>query len=318
MSEIPPARLAIAVIFLIIPAVSGGSLPLLHYFLPAAIVSLLSGSDRAAFIMTAASMAGMVLAITTARPAGMPLIVENTGLAFIILHAERHGYSGPVAMLTGTLFLISTVIVSLSLMSDGGFNNAIQAITAELANSLDRSFAEYQSAGNGALPPEATIWFEQIKKSITAFFPGITGCSLGAAAMSNVMLTRYWTKKHYQKELLGPDFSGWQFPDWLIWLFIVSAASALFGDAAIESAGRNGLLVTGFLYLIQGVSLIQYYFQVIKCPVYIRWLTWLVLGLQWYGMVIISAFGIACTWFDIRGFIDKKFGDDSKKETGSE
>lgn len=301
-------RTGVAALLTALPAISGNALPLLQYFLPAAIASLLTDCNRAYMIVAVALTTGIILSGISGHYNNTSLIVQNGGLAMMIIYAEKERYSGPFITLTGTIFLVFVVIASITLLLGMDISGAIKAITTEVLNSFDKSLEEYKAAGNAVLPPDAENLFEHMKRTVAAFFPGIVGCSLAGAAFSNVMLSRYWIKRHSGKDLLGPDFAEWRFPDWLIWFFIVSAACTVSGYEGIESAGRNALLVTCLFYLIQGISLIQYCFEVIKCPVYIRWFTWLILGLQWYGLIIITAIGVSIIWIDIRGFIDRRFG----------
>lgn len=305
---------ASAVALLMLPAVTGTFLPLLQYIIPAAVVCLtLSEERKASFLIAGAVGAGIIASILSGNLSGVPVIIQNGGLAFIISVAALKGWSGPWTMLSGTIFLLVTLFVSLNLATGANPVEVMKAITSDMSLYFDKSLEEYKALHQTKLPEEFDIWFNNMKLTLIDLFPGIIGCSLAGASLSNVLLTRSYLKKLFNISVLKPGFTKWQFPEWLIWGVISFSAMAIVGDQDISRLGRNGMLLFGALYLLQGIALLQYYFKTLKVPSYLRWLTWIILAIQWFGLLLIAAAGILCTWFDLRALIDKK-AENAKKD----
>jgi uncharacterized protein YybS (DUF2232 family) len=274
---------------------------------------MLAGNAQATMIVAGVSFVGVFIAIATGHPDGMPIVVQNSGVAMLLSQAEQRCYSGPITFLVSMSFLCVSVVAGLVLLSGTDLTTAMNSITKGVADSIDKSFAEYMTATGETIPADMEVWFRGVKETVVEFFPGMIGCSLAAVAMSNVLLARLWISRRDGRDVLGPAFKQWRFPDFMVWIFIISGALIVSGVESAAHVGKNVMLVTGFCYLLQGISLIQYFFAVLKPPAYIRWITWLVLGLQWYGLLLVAALGIAYTWFDIRGYIDRKYGDEQDK-----
>lgn len=99
-----------------------------------------------------------------------------------------------------------------------------------------------------------------------------------------------------------PPFVTWRFP-WPFALgFILGHVLALVarfnGNLAAAMVGENLLMVTGFVFVIQGVAILVYVFERRQVATFLRVLA--VLVLLWWWPMVLTWFGVLDTWFHFR------------------
>jgi uncharacterized protein YybS (DUF2232 family) len=71
-------------------------------------------------------------------------------------------------------------------------------------------------------------------------------------------------------------------------------------DEIVKIIGLNTLIVLLFLYLLQGLSIVQFFFKRKNIPRYLRGLFYALIVLYQYLLVFISAIGLFDIWVDFR------------------
>jgi uncharacterized protein YybS (DUF2232 family) len=100
-----------------------------------------------------------------------------------------------------------------------------------------------------------------------------------------------------------PDFGDlacWRMPDWVVWLVIAAGAMMIVPEEIVKIIGLNTLIVLLFLYLLQGLSIVQFFFKKKNIPRYLRALFYALIVLYQYLLVFISAIGLFDIWVDFR------------------
>jgi uncharacterized protein YybS (DUF2232 family) len=96
------------------------------------------------------------------------------------------------------------------------------------------------------------------------------------------------------------DLSCWKMPDWVVWFVIAAGAAMIVPEEAVQIAGLNVLIVALFLYLLQGLSIVQFFFRQKNIPRYLRALFYALIVLYQYLLVFVSAVGLFDIWVDFR------------------
>jgi uncharacterized protein YybS (DUF2232 family) len=96
------------------------------------------------------------------------------------------------------------------------------------------------------------------------------------------------------------DLSYWRMPDWVVWLVIAAGALMIVPEEIATIIGLNTLIVLLFLYLLQGISIVQFFFKKKNIPRYLRALFYALIVLYQYLLVFISAIGLFDIWVDFR------------------
>jgi uncharacterized protein YybS (DUF2232 family) len=141
---------------------------------------------------------------------------------------------------------------------------------------------------------------------ITRMFPSIVIISATLVIWINFILGRNYLGK------AGIIFTGfialarWKVPDFIIWIFIVSGALLFMPYENINFFGSNIFLVTCFIYFLQGLAIVSFFFQIKNAPYFLRFLFYFLIAVEQFFMIpIITAVGLFDIWIDFRKFFQK-------------
>ncbi len=100
-----------------------------------------------------------------------------------------------------------------------------------------------------------------------------------------------------------PDFGDlacWKLPDWVVWCVIAAGAMMIVPEDIAKIIGLNALIILLFLYLLQGLSIVQFFFRKKNIPRYLRALFYALIVLYQYLLVFVAAIGLFDIWVDFR------------------
>jgi uncharacterized protein YybS (DUF2232 family) len=249
-----------------------------------------------------------VLLITTAvlllmRETAVPLLyLLQAGIIGLLLpwfYLQGKGTARAIAVPVGINFLlIVAVVVTYGFWS----GTDLQAILLQgIKSSGDQAIAIYSKQGLSAEDLETlSQGIRQAGALIARIFPALLMVALGSiAAMNMAMLFRIAGK--WLPNLPQPDrFQTFRNPDALVWVVIIAGFSMLLPQPDIQRAALNLLVVSAFIYFLQGLAVVLAFFQKIAVPALARFIFWLVLLFQPYLVVAIAFLGIFDIWADFR------------------
>jgi hypothetical protein len=99
-------------------------------------------------------------------------------------------------------------------------------------------------------------------------------------------------------KMAQPFFSSWTVPAFLVWPSIVMFALLMFGTGIWSLIGANGFQMLMVLYFLQGISIVQFFFEVFKIDTIYRVLGFIACFTFFFQHVI--ALGFFDLWFDFR------------------
>jgi len=141
----------------------------------------------------------------------------------------------------------------------------------------------------------------QITENLIKVFPAILIVVLISVVLVNYLLLRRWLQSlEFPVEDRRPF---WQLvvPDWLVWLFIVSGTAWYFLKVPLPSRiGLNFLVVVSYVYLIQGVAIISYFFHKGKIPAFFRYLGLAIVFFIPGSYIFLTLGGLFDNWIDFR------------------
>jgi uncharacterized protein YybS (DUF2232 family) len=100
-----------------------------------------------------------------------------------------------------------------------------------------------------------------------------------------------------------PDFGDlacWKMPDWVVWLVIAAGVMMIVPEEIAQIIGLNGMIILLFLYLLQGLSIVQFFCRKKNIPRYLRALFYALIVIYQYLLFFISAIGLFDIWVDFR------------------
>ena len=123
-----------------------------------------------------------------------------------------------------------------------------------------------------------------------------------------------WANFLLGKQILGkagitwPKFTElarWKSPELIIWIFIISGGLFFVPHKDINFFSLNIFLVACFIYLLQGLAIVSFFFQNKNVPLFFRYLFYFLIAVQQILMIPIVAVGLFDIWIDFRKYFQK-------------
>jgi len=107
-------------------------------------------------------------------------------------------------------------------------------------------------------------------------------------------------------EMLGmwyPDFgnlSRWRMSDKVVWVLIATGGTLLLPVTVIRIVGLNAFFLLVFFYLLQGLAVVGFFFQVKRVPRMLQIIGYVIIFAQQFLLLIVAALGLIDVWADFR------------------
>ncbi len=279
-----------------------GLAPLSQLVVPGLLVPVTEGLELglANSIVGVAFVFGVLFCWLSRRPEALVWLIQTAGLTIIFVVARRQGWSGIKAILAGLVFLCLTFLVLLGIGSGhglvGGYNDLVQAVSKE----IDQSLALYRETSPAAYKADIKEGFLWFRSTVIYFLPGLLALVYLFTSLTNILIARMYLAIRLKVDAFGPAFIEWKLPYQLVWATIVAGGLAFLGKDIYKVEGNNALLVLGAMYFLQGIAILAFYFRRFKVPRFVRWIIYILLTIQWYGLLILVIIGLSDVWFDFR------------------
>ena len=101
------------------------------------------------------------------------------------------------------------------------------------------------------------------------------------------------------------ELTRWKSPEYIIWIFIISGGLFFVPHKDINFFSLNIFLVTCFIYFLQGLAIVSFFFQNKNVPLFLRYLFYFFIAVQQMLMIPIVAVGLFDIWIDFRKYFQK-------------
>jgi len=236
------------------------------------------------------------------------LALAAMGLAGILMaRITRKEYSIELTILLPSLVILGAVALYFIY---GGMQLSItpwQLIERHITEAVELNIKLYNRL---PLKPEEISALDSNKPAIISFFTG-----LFPALCTIAVLFTIWANALLGNALLGrpgiilPRFlslSEWSAPHWLVWIFIAGGGLSFVPWSFASYFGINVFLVAAFIYLLQGLAIVSFFFQNKNISTFFRWLFYFLIAIQQILMIAIAAVGFFDIWIDFRKYFRKK------------
>ncbi len=180
---------------------------------------------------------------------------------------------------------------------------AISEALSELATvALVSVIESYKSAG---ADQGLIAWVEENSNQLALMFVriffGLSIVSVFFTVIINYMVIRVFSIR-YGWGIHFPDhsFSGWKTPDHMVWVVIASGFAVFLLDGFAATVGINLLLITGAIYLFQGIAVIHHFFTKSNLSIILRAVGYFLLFSQPPLLIVICGLGFLDVWVDFR------------------
>lgn len=273
-----------------------GMLPGLLTPLPAIFYILKSGRLCALSV----AIAAIVLALVTGPQTALFYLVQ-CGVMTLALPEFISREWGAARSIAATVALNSVLILLLATaygVSQGVdiHGQALKGISA----SISQTIRFYEKSGlTGDELEGLRQGMQQAGELIGRVYPALLVIFLALISGLNLALTVKLSAK-LPHTLPAGDFKQFKNPEQMIWMVIIAGFAIIAAVPLLTTAALNLLIVTLSLYFIQGLAILLHFFQRFNVPPFVRWICYLLLGLQPYLLLGVTALGIFDIWGDFR------------------
>jgi len=156
------------------------------------------------------------------------------------------------------------------------------------------------------LSPDEIKAIADSKESITQIFIQI----FPALCITTILFTSWFNMLASKRILLKSgvipeqfiNLAEWKAPVWVIWVFLASGGLLLIPYTLANFAGVNAFLSVSFVYLLQGLAIVSFFFQQKGISPFFRWFFYFFVAIQQILMIAIALLGLFDIWMDFRKF----------------
>jgi len=224
------------------------------------------------------------------------------------LHASVQ--NGDSAAVSGGKGLFSLGICWLVFWTGFGVLTETNPYTS-LLNALDLGFQQtlelYRSKDAGLTPDmvfNLQIITNNLREIVPRLMPGLLATAAIFTVWMNMVLGQRFVARHQMVPWGGYDT--WKLPDTLVWLPIFAVIAVLFGQGTFQDIGFCLLLVSGILYLFQGLAVLFALLKRWRVPAFARILLYGILLIQSYSLIFLAVLGLCDIWVNLRQNSNKR------------
>ena len=182
---------------------------------------------------------------------------------------------------------------------------------ASLIKALDLGFQqtmELYSSKDAGLTPEVTynlqIITNNLRETVPRLMPGLLATATIFTVWINMVLGNRFVARH-QRAPWG-SYDTWKLPDNLVWLPIAAIFAVLVGRGTVQDIGFCLLLVSGVVYLFQGLAVLLALLNRWRVPAFARLLLYGILLIQSYSLIFLALLGLCDVWVNLRQKANKR------------
>jgi uncharacterized protein YybS (DUF2232 family) len=146
---------------------------------------------------------------------------------------------------------------------------------------------------------------KNIVDGITQIFPSLVIISAILAIWMNFLLGKDYLGRAGIFFTRFMALARWKSPDFMVWIFLVSGALFFLPNEDVNFVSWNVFPVVCFIYLLQGLAIVSFFFQMKNVPYFLRFLFYFLIAVQQILMIPIAAVGLFDIWIDFRKFFQK-------------
>lgn len=206
---------------------------------------------------------------------------------------------GRGVLLATTASLIGSSLLLITLLSS--FDKGLpEMIGEQIRTNVKESIEAYKKVG---LPDEQVRglaeFTDRLESIILKVFPSLVFVGVLSVALLNLLALKGLLKRRGIEEYKAEP-TVWQSPEFVVWILISGGMLLLLRNEWAGALGLNLLIVTGAIYLFQGMAIVAFYFKKMEAPLFLRILGYSLILFQQMFTILVMGFGLFDLWFDFR------------------
>ena len=299
---------AAAIGALLLPCLAPEINSVFQFFLPGAAAHFLNDGpipSRLFFLLFIYVIASLAF-LSVGMVASAMILTQAVIICGLLMIAAWRAVKAPETLILMSIVFALTSLTIVIMAYGFSLPDAYQKMVSAMTKEYDNAVHLYRKGAPSQVSPQLDQLIESVRQTLISYFPSIIGSFFIFLALSNILTFMKLNDVRERIANLHPSFDRWQMPWWLVWCFIVTGFMALVPQKPWADVGKNLVVVTSVFYLIQGFSIMKFFFKVMNTPVYVRYLVYALIGIQWYGLLLVVFTGLMDNWFDFRSRLETK------------
>lgn len=247
----------------------------------------------------------LVIVSLTLRHLGYHPVVPHLlllgSLGPILSEVLRKNYSIEVTVLYSASALLFLGMFVLAYYSAVRWESPLHVIESYIAATVRENIDAYAQLGGAH---DRIELLKRHSEQITRVFFGLFPSIVLVGAMFFAWFTIIAGKVLFVKNgMWYPDFgdlSRWKLRDRYVWLVIISGLLVLLPLGHVKIVGLNMLIIMLFLYLLQGLAVINFFFNAKRIPAFVRIIGYFLIFAQQFVLLLVVGLGLIDVWVDFR------------------
>lgn len=235
---------------------------------------------------------------------GLPVAVLyllQAGLLSVVLPhflARGHSVSRALASAVFTVAVVATIsVVGYGIAAGIDLD---RQVTAAIKTNLEQTLALYKAKGaSGEDLQFLKEGLQQVGDIFGRIYPAMLLVSLAAVAGINLLILRRF-REGLTVKLPDTPFSSFKNPEYLVWGLIAAGFALLIDNGVVQAVALNVVVVTGFLYVMQGLAVVAHFFASYRVPAFFKIFFYVLLLLQAYLVLAVALLGLFDLWANFR------------------
>lgn len=271
--------------------------------LPTVLAFIRCGTPIGWLVPAGAGLAGALIMLWLGLAPSIPYLFGLLAMGLVMGYGVRRQWRTDKAIGMSGLVLIGMAAVMLAAAYFQTHGELVALLEQDLQSSVSSALKEFgtQSADSQALEKSLTAAVPLMVR----LMPGITIASSMLIAWLNMLIARRYCRRMALQSCLFEDWTLWKAPEPLVWVVIAGGLMLLVQWEGLTVTALNLLVVTGCIYLLQGLSIAAFYMNRWHVPFLMRAFIYCVLLLQQFASLGTAVLGLFDMWFDFRRMVKK-------------
>ncbi|MCX5850567.1 MAG: DUF2232 domain-containing protein [Deltaproteobacteria bacterium] len=221
------------------------------------------------------------------------------GLILPAMIVRLHTIEKTVVYSAASLVMLGAMLVTAHSLVSG--RTPFGLVETYMASAVQESIDAYSTTGAG---PEQVEFLKSnaswVASMMMQLAPSLVAAGTCFLAWLNILAGKMLCKATRVTFPDLGDLSRWKIDDRVIWFAIASGILILIPLPSVRVPGLNMLILSLFLYLLQGMAIISYYFENRGVPMYLRLPAYILIFIQAIFLFAVIVVGVADIWIDFR------------------
>ena len=219
----------------------------------------------------------------------------------VLSEVLRKDYTVEKTVICSVSVLLILILVILFYLSLGSVQAPWDIVGAHISTMVHENIELYSRAGISIQHIETLKENEgHIARLLMGLFPAFILAGTAFFTWLNILGGKWLFGK---KGMWYPDFGDltlWKTPDKTVWLVVIAGVFILIPSQVFRILGVNILIVLLFVYMLQGLAIVDFFFERKNVPVIFRALGYILIFAQQLLLFIVTGLGLIDTWADFR------------------